>query len=80
MRSLALLATAMTPAAAAAACEGELLHNNIFLPAQWPPRVGLSRRAPTPPYLAAPPAVIRVDAGGAARYGGVGARLSLIHI
>ena len=63
MRSLALLATAMAPAAAAAACEGELLHNNICLPAQWPPRIGLTRRSPTPPYLAAPPAVIRVDAG-----------------
>ena len=51
----------------AAPCEGELLHNGICLPAQWPPRLNWSKlceRTPrTPPYIAHPPAVISVDVG-----------------
>lgn len=48
----------MTPA-----CQGELLYNGICLPKQWPPRVELSREAPTPSYLSQPPPVINIDLG-----------------
>lgn len=44
-------------------CAGEMLFNGICLPLLWPPRVELSREPPTPRYLSAPPAVIRIDLG-----------------
>jgi hypothetical protein len=44
---------------------GETLYNGIGLPEVWPPKVGELTREPlaTPPYLAAPPAVIPIDVG-----------------
>jgi hypothetical protein len=44
-------------------CAGETLFNGVCLPLLWPPRVELSREPPTPHYLSAPPAVIRIDLG-----------------
>ena len=43
----------------------QVLYNGIRLPSPWPPEIRkMSReRPPTPPYLAAPPAVIPIDVG-----------------
>jgi len=43
---------------------GELLHNGIRLPSEWPPNYGPLTREPMPvPYLESPPAVIPIDTG-----------------
>jgi hypothetical protein len=43
---------------------GEVLHNGIELPDEWPPRMEqLPERLPTPPYLKQPPDVISIDVG-----------------
>ena len=43
---------------------GETLYNGIVLPSPWPPRMErLTREPMSPPYLAAPPAVISIDVG-----------------
>jgi hypothetical protein len=42
----------------------ETLYNGIRLPSPWPPRLGAVSFEPmSPPYLAAPPAVIPIDVG-----------------
>ncbi|MBT3380878.1 MAG: glycosyl hydrolase family 32 [Lentisphaerae bacterium] len=55
----------MIPATAATVHAGELLHNGIALPDEWPPLVRELKRTPgpPPPYLATPPAVIPIDVG-----------------
>ena len=66
MRHTIMLAAAMVLLAggAAAAGDGELLHNGIRLPAEWPPRDRKLTREPMPvPYLAQPPKVIGIDVG-----------------
>ena len=65
MNPLRLLRAAPALAAAAQALAGEPLPNGILLPDPWPPKTAeLTREPPaTPPYLAAPPAVIPIDAG-----------------
>lgn len=46
------------------AAEGEVLYNGIRLAAPWPPRAADFVADPvTPPYLAAPPAVVPIDGG-----------------
>lgn len=48
----------------AGAAAAETLYNGIVLPAEWPPRLADFPENPvTPPYLAAPPAVIPIDVG-----------------
>jgi hypothetical protein len=43
---------------------GDLLYKGIRLPSPWPPRITEVPRDPvTPPYVAAPPAVIPIDVG-----------------
>lgn len=43
---------------------GDVIHNGIQLPGDWPPKVELSRKPPAPPpYVSAPPQVIPIDVG-----------------
>ena len=51
--------------AAAVSCDGELLFNNICLPAEWPPRDQPACMAvtPTAPYLTTPPATVDISLG-----------------
>ena len=60
-RSAGFLALALGGACHA----GEVLHNGIVLPEQWPPRPGTwGRQTPvTPPYLETPPETISIDVG-----------------
>ena len=49
-------------------CAGELLHNGICLPREWPPRWATAnglppRDAPLPPWILAPPSVINISTG-----------------
>ena len=44
-------------------CRGELMFNGICLPSPWPPRINLTHKVTTPPYLTAPPAVIDITVG-----------------
>lgn len=48
----------------AAAVGGEVSYNGIEIPAEWPPKVELSRKPlAEPPYLSAPPKIIPIDVG-----------------
>jgi hypothetical protein len=61
---LSFIWLALAAGAAAAAPEGDVLHNGIRLTSPWPPRVAaLSQDPVTPPYLVTPPAVIPIDVG-----------------
>jgi len=46
-----------------ASAGSETLYNGIRLPAQWPPREGMSREPMPVPYLKSPPETIPIDTG-----------------